>query len=49
MRDLDKDLLIEALLDFKAWCIHDVKYFTTDKRWQECDMKKKLDELGLPE
>ena len=44
----DKELL-EALLEFKAWCVHDVKYFTSDEKWQSCDMKQKLNELGLPD
>jgi|11_taG_2_1085331.scaffolds.fasta_scaffold37216_2 hypothetical protein len=38
---------LNKLRAFKDWCIFDVKYCTTPKRWDSCDMKRKLDELGL--
>ena len=47
MRVLDMELELEALREFKEWCIDNVKGFTTKECWEVCDMKKKLDELGL--
>ena len=47
MRIIDMELELEALREFKNWCVNDVKYFTTEERWKDCDMKQKLNELGL--
>jgi len=50
--DLEKQLAeareeLESLIEFKKWCINNVKPFTTEERWKDCDMKQKLDELVL--
>ena len=47
MRMIDIELELESLIEFKKWCINNVKPFTTEERWKDCDMKQKLDELGL--
>ena len=49
MRTLDMELELESLREFKRWCIHNTKYFTTEERWLNCDMYRKLKELGLKE
>ena len=38
---------INKLRKFKDYAVFQVKYFTTEERWLECDMKQKLNELGL--
>jgi hypothetical protein len=38
---------LSILNKFKNWCVNDVKPFTTEERWKDCDMKQKLNELGL--
>lgn len=47
VKELKEEL--EKLRAFKEWCVHDVRYFTTPARWENSDMKSKLNELGLKE
>ena len=37
----------KKLLEFKEWAIDNVKGCVTEGRWEQCDMKQKLSELGL--
>lgn len=38
---------LKKLREFKDWAVFQVKYFTTEEKWNNSDMKRKLDELGL--
>ena len=53
VRELHNEVILELkaelskLRTFKDRCVFDVKYFTSPERWESCDMKRHLDELGL--
>ena len=42
-----QEIELELLNEFKEWCVYNKKYFMPQERWETCDMKRKLDELGL--